>query len=360
MVKMMLNLVMIGVAIASCVVLPNQVEAKNSSSIAYQFFKDWDSVTPLNVHLVRVDLDNPQMKVGLALAHGSSNSQENVSRMAERNNALAAINGSFFQFGTSSKPSAVGLLMKDGQILADSRHRRTSLGITTDNRIIFGIPQITTGVYLRNQNIFKPVSGVNQPRKYHQTMVYTPFFGKRTYTNPFGREVIVRKNKIVGYAQGNSTIPRDGFVVSSHGKGKEIQKMYPLGSSIFLRARKYGPWADVHTLITGAPQLVHNGRIYNTYFQENLQPSLKTPNSRTAVGITPNNKLLFMTIHPTKGKGGATYTRLAQIMQRVGAVEAMGLDGGSSSALYVSTKGIQYDRRLVTNALIVTMQGKER
>lgn len=346
----------IGVGLWSALAAPLMAApAQNTAKpVKYQFFRDHDRSSLLNVHLVEVNLAHPQITVGLALANGSSNSKEQVTNMAERYNALAAINGSFFHGNKTA--SAVGLLMKSGQILADSGHRRTSMGITSDNEIIFGIPQVTPGLYFRKANRFQTVNGVNQGRKNNQTIVYTPYFGRKTRTNNWGRDVIVRHNKVVGYTMGNAAIPRDGFVISVHGKNRDVPKIYPKGTSIYLRARKYGPWANVHTLITGAPHLVREGQIYNTYFQENLHPSLKRPNSRSAVGLTHNNKLLMMTVFPSKGNGGVTYTRLAQIMQRLGAVEAMGLDGGSSTSLYVSEKSIHYARRSVTNALIVTMK----
>jgi hypothetical protein len=321
----------------------------------YSSFKDQERGRSLRVHLVEVNLNDPRMLVGVALAHGKASGGERIRGMAERANAVAAINGSFFQ-GTRIT-SSVGLVMRDGEIIADSRHRRTSLGIRSDRKIIIGIPQIKTGLHFPANNRFQPLSGVNQARKAKQTIVYTPRFGKHTQTNPWGQEVIVEKNRILRYAKGNSFIPRNGFVISVHGKSsKEIQKLYPIGTRLSLHAKKSGEWSKVRTIITGAPHLVHEGRIHNTYFQEKLQASLKYPNSRSAVGYTHNQKLLLINVLPEgKSRGGVTYTRLAQIMRRLGAVEAMGLDGGGSTSLYVSDKGIKQGPRPVTNALIVTM-----
>jgi len=161
------------------------------------------------------------------------------------------------------------------------------------------------------------------------------------------------------YSYGNTLIPRDGFIISAHGKGSEIQKLYPLGTYVELQTRGEAPWNQVETLITGAPHLVHKGRIHNTYFQERLQRSLMKPNTRSAVGFTHNNKLLMVNVFPegNSKSGGITYTRLAEIMRRLGAYEAMALDGGGSTSLFVREKGIQHATRPVTNALIITMDG---
>lgn len=334
--------------------MPQESEA-GLLPIRYQSFKDQDQGQPLKVHLVEVNLNHPHVELGVAIAQNSKGTGENVRQLAERNSALAAVNGSFFH--GRKLPSAVGVLMQNNELLADSGHRRTSLGITNKKDVIIGIPEINSGLYYPHQDRFQKVNGVNQPRQSRQTIVYTPHFGKYTHTNEWGREVVVRKNKVVRYSYGNTQIPKDGFVISAHGKTGEIRRLYPVGSEVKLNAQKFGRWKDVNTVMTGAPHLVHQGRIYNTYFQEHLPSDLKRPNARTAVGVTHNKKLLLVNVFPAKGSKirGVTYTRLAQIMRRLGATEAMGLDGGSSTSLYVSN-GLQHANRRVTNALIVRMK----
>lgn len=326
-----------------------------ASPVKYSSFKDSDQGQAVRVHLVEVDLKDSRVDVDLAMAHGKASNLEPVSKMAARNQAVAAINGSFFH-GTTVDAS-VGIVLKKGEIISDSGHRRTSLGITADRKYMMGIPKIETGLDMPQEDRFQKINGVNQPRKHHQTIVYTPRFGDYTHTNQFGREVVVRKNRVVRYSYGNTQIPQDGFVISSHGKTKNIQTLYPLGTSIRLQTKAESPWDQAETIITGAPHLVKEGRIYNTFYQEKLNPSLKRPNSRSAIGLTHNHKLLMLNVFPEKGnRGGVTLTRLAQIMKRIGAYEAMALDGGSSTSLYVSEKGLTHARRPVTNALIVKMK----
>ena len=320
--------------------------------VRYFSFGDKDQGQPIRVHAVEVKLSDPRVQLDLAMAKEGASTVERVSNIARRHGALAAINGSFFH-GTTVD-SSVGLVVRHGEIIADSGHRRTSLGIDPEGKMIMGIPQVRTGLYVHQHDRFQRVNGVNQPRKYHQTVVYTPRFGQYTRTNTYGREVVVRDNRVVRYSYGNTQIPDDGFVISAHGKGKEIQDLYPLGSEISLKTLQQGPWKRVNTILTGAPHLVKEGRIHNTYFQEKLHSSLKKPNSRSAIGYTHNGKLLMVTVLPAKGNkgGGVTFTRLAQIMRRMGAYEAMALDGGGSTSMYVPHT-IEYAHRPVTNALII-------
>lgn len=323
--------------------------------IQYQTFTDHDQNRSITVHLVRIDLKHPRIQVGVALPKGNStNDKESVDTMARRDNALAAINGSFFQHGVDHIPSVVGLLMKNGQVMADSGHRRTSIGITPDKDVIVGIPEIVPGIYFPETGSFKKVY-INQNRQARQTIVYTPQFGEYTHTNKWGREVVVINNQVVRYTYGNTKIPANGFVISVHGVGKEIAQKYPIGREIVLTEERYGEWQHVETVLTGAPHLVKTGKVYNTYHKEKLQASLKRPSARSAIGVTHNHQLLMINAIPNSKGGGITYTRLAQIMTRLGAYHAMGLDGGSSTSLFVSTQGKTYHRP-VTNALIVKLK----
>lgn len=325
--------------------------------VSYKSFQDRGAGGPARVHLVEVNLKDQRVGVDVAMAKGQASTRESVSEIAKRNKAVVAINGSFFH-GTKVE-SSVGLIMKHGEIIADSGHRRTSLGINKDGTFVMGIPKINTGLYYPEANRFQRVNGINQPRKAKQTIVYTPRFGQFTHSNKYGREVVVEDNRVVRYTYGNSKIPRNGFVISAHGKsGKEIQTLYPTGTYVELSAQRQQPWHKAETIITGAPHLVHQGRIHNTYFQEKLNSSLKAPAARSAIGFTHNQKLLMVNVFPERGSGGVTFTRLAQIMRRLGALEAMALDGGGSTSLYVSERGINAHRG-VTNALIVTLDANK-
>ncbi|WP_017718041.1 phosphodiester glycosidase family protein [Kamptonema formosum] len=57
--------------------------------------------------------------------------------------------------------------------------------------------------------------------------------------------------------------------------------------------------------------------------------------SRSAIGVTPAGTLLIVAVHNRAGGAGATLPELAQLMQQLGAADALNLDGGSSTGLYL-------------------------
>ncbi|MBC7475479.1 MAG: phosphodiester glycosidase family protein [Candidatus Sericytochromatia bacterium] len=326
----------------------HQVSAKEA--VQHIFFKDSFGGNKLNVHLIKVDLNNPMVSLDLALAYNNTNRKEKVSKIAQRVGAIAAINGSFFH-SRSSIDSAVGILMADGVVLADSGHRRSSIGITEDKKVIIGIPKINNFVVMPELGVSLKLNGINQVRGKNHNTVYTSFFGARTKTKGSGREIMVnRDGRILGYKLNNAPIPNGGFVISMSKANSSVIDKYPLGSQAYIDSIESAPWNRVRTIITGSPQLVKNGKIYNTYSQERLQSSIRYSPTRTAVGITSTNKLLMLTV-----SGGLTFTKLAQIMKRLGAKDALAFDGGGSTDMYIKGKNVVTNYRPVTNALVVKM-----
>lgn len=64
-----------------------------------------------------------------------------------------------------------------------------------------------------------PVNGVNTGRGANQLVLYTPVFGASTKCNGYGTEAVIRDGKLVAkttWGVGNSSIPRNGFVLSGH------------------------------------------------------------------------------------------------------------------------------------------------
>lgn len=92
--------------------------------------------------------------------------------------------------------------------------------------------------------------------------------------------------------------------------------------------------------ISGHPTLVHGSRLASAYQFElgprSSDPTIRTANARSAVGVTYDNKKLIMVA--VEGSPGVGYTalELAQLMQGLGSHYAVMLDGGGSSALAIN------------------------
>jgi hypothetical protein len=65
---------------------------------------------------------------------------------------------------------------------------------------------------------------------------------------------------------------------------------------------------------------------------------IEAKNARSAVGITKNGDVIFVLASQMPGKRGMSLPAVAEFMKQKGAVTAMALDGGSSSALWMDGK----------------------
>ncbi len=98
-------------------------------------------------------------------------------------------------------------------------------------------------------------------------------------------------------------------------------------------------WWKMHTAIGGGPVLLHKKKIFITNKEEQLfADGVKDLHPRTAMGYTRKRKLVILVIQG-RAPGiamGATLEEEAAILQQLGCVEALNLDGGGSSCLLVN------------------------
>ena len=99
----------------------------------------------------------------------------------------------------------------------------------------------------------------------------------------------------------------------------------------------------MQTAVGGGPVLLQNGTTAITNNEElkfNGKAGLTEKHPRTCMGYTADGKLIIMAI---QGRfvgiaEGASLTQEAQMLQNIGCVEALNLDGGGSSCLLVNGK----------------------
>ena len=98
----------------------------------------------------------------------------------------------------------------------------------------------------------------------------------------------------------------------------------------------------MNTAVGGGPVLLQRGKIFITNEEERMfsGKAINDKHPRTAMGYTPNHKLIILVIegrHPGIAEG-ATLQQEAQIFKSLGCVEALNLDGGGSSCLLINGK----------------------
>ncbi|MCX5749911.1 MAG: phosphodiester glycosidase family protein [Candidatus Saganbacteria bacterium] len=276
--------------------------------------------------------------------------KKRVSAFVKAANAFAGINGSYF-FGSSTP---VGVLIINGQIISSPLYNRTALVIYRDGRA--NIDSVIMEGYLKLKNgETLGFSGVNQPINKNEIMVYTPDY-QRTDPSGSSTNIIVSDGKVTDINYGETSIPKNGFVISANGiAGEAIKERFSKGDPVKWFFMATPPLEDMTHVIAGGPRLVYDGKVYITSKEEKFRRDITSGKAaRTAVGITKDNNLLFVVVESSGKNKGATLAELSQLLIELGAVEAMNLDGGGSSSMVVNgAKMNSGSERAVSNAIVI-------
>ena len=322
----------------------------------------------VNMNLLRLDLTKVRLDVHHAM--DAAIGTEKTSSIATRHGAFAAINAGFFRMDTSIWAGEnVGTLMIDTEILSEPTSNRITISIKNGLRrteVAFGKLRFVGYIQWKRDMEIDILRGVNRERKSDEVVAFTPVFGKTTLTNPDGLEVIIRKDRVVGKGIGSSNIPIDGFVLSGSGETVKFLEKLQIGDVVKLnwdaindqKPNLSGPAEDT---VAGVPQLIRDGKIDITWEQEKTTKSfVETRHPRTAVAKLKDGKFLMITVDGrTESSGGIGLQDLAEYLLSLGATDAMNLDGGGSTTMFVDGKVVnkpsdKEGERKVSDAILVT------
>jgi len=287
---------------------------------------------PVKINIVELSTDvNSNLNIEPAIASNTLNNKNKISSIAKRENAIIAINGGYFKPQTGVP---LGTLMIDKKIYTGPIYNRVAMGFFDNSYKMARID--LNGNIDTNIGGFK-IDNVNQPRMLStHTIVYTSDWGEASPPTPkYGTQLVISKGKLVAVSSSSTEIPKDGFVIV--GPTKKLEPM--LKAKKFRLDLKTSPeWKNVNHIISGGPYLVKNGEIFVDMTAQKLA-SIGGRNPRTAIGYTKDNHLIMLTADGREESSvGLTLIELANLMKDFGCVDAMNLDGGGSTVMYVDGK----------------------
>jgi exopolysaccharide biosynthesis protein len=117
-------------------------------------------------------------------------------------------------------------------------------------------------------------------------------------------------------------------------------------------------------ITNGVPQLIKNGKIDITWEREKANKAfVETRHPRTAVAKMKDGKFLMITVDGRQPgvSVGMNLNELAEYLLSLGAVDAMNLDGGGSTTMFldgkvVNTPSDKEGERKVGDAILVTLR----
>lgn len=328
---------------------------------------------PWSIHVVKVDRTRPDFRVVSTLAQGtilglSPLTEQIRSLPAGAGRPVAAVNADFFWIQPGPyQGDPTGIQILNGELVSAPG----GPAFWVDRQGQPHIADVASRLSVQWPGGGQTPAGLNQQREEDAAVLYTPSLGPTTRT-PAGMDLVL------GAAEGSEWLPlRVGRTYTACVReireagdtpiapntmvlslGPKLAARIPalrVGDRITLSVQTDPDLSGVETAVGGGPILVRGGKP-----GEWAPPQPRHP--RTAIGW--NDRWLYLVVVDGRRQGlsaGMTFPELAALMVRLGCTEALNLDGGGSSTLWLGGRVMNVPsdgrERAIANGLVVLQQG---
>ncbi len=307
------------------------------------------------VNLLEVDLRSPN--ITLKPMTSNPNSLIGISPLvttARNQRAIAAINGGFFN---RNNQFPLGAIRQSNRWLSSPILNRGAIAWNDQGEIKIARLSLQESL-INSQGKRLPIVSLNSGYLQAGIARYTKEWGA-TYKTLTDNEIIilVKNNSVMQQIRAGKmgkdsfSLPSDGYLLVLR-SNSSASTAFAVGTPITLESRTAPADFVNYPYILGAgPLLLENRRfVLNAAAEKFNQAFQEQRASRSAIATNSQGKLIIVAIHNRVGGRGASLEEFAQVMQRLGAVDALNLDGGSSTSLYLG--GQLIDRFPVTAARV--------
>lgn len=306
------------------------------------------------IDVLEVDLSTGKAEVFPALSHNSLFGFEELSKIAIKNNAYAAINGGFFyEYGDPS-----GMVVIDGRLVTKSSGRYPVFTVKDKKA---ELKQIDNEMFMVHSGNKINVSDINRMYKSGNVVLYTSVFGLNNRADISNTSITIENNKVTGVVKSKvpKVIPEGGMVLTFYEPYKYDFNKFPikLGDNIEMickpeitkdmQAYECGSW-----LVKDGDSVAPN--------KDDWVGLLTNYDPRTVVGIRQDGVVVLMTVDGRQPgySVGVSAKELADFLIDYGVKDAAMLDGGASTEMILNGKVINKpsfkgEERPLGGALIV-------
>jgi len=266
---------------------------------------------------------------------------------------VAGINGDFYILKAGPfQGDPIGFCVSDGELLS-SPVKRSAFVVTEDGSLIIDRFRLAASV-TRGDGSKHTLSGINQRCPGNGIVLLTPQFG--TATRPQENAVLVlagpvteilnaegeHRFSVIEKHPGDMELPIPPRRVALVGRGAGADFLNETGSSdtLICDLKIYPSPGKILHAVGGGPRLLRNGDVSIEAEQEGIsQAFVDTRHPRTALGY--NDTSIFLVTVDGRQEGysaGMNLPELASLLKELGAVEAINLDGGGSTTMWVQGK----------------------
>lgn len=287
------------------------------------------------------------------LASENLNSRKTISNIAEKSNAIVALNGTYFKPQTGVP---LGTLMINEKMYTGPIYDRVAIGIFDNG---YDVARIQLNSSIKSGDIKVKIDNINQPRMLSTyVLAYTSDWGSTAPQTPkYGLQFAVENNKITKISTSALNIPQNGYVIAGP---VSLLNKFKVGDKVDLQISTIPEWKNVRHIISGGPYLVKNNEVFVDMTAQKLA-AIGGKNPRSAIGYTAENNLILVSVDGREGSSvGMTLMQLGNFMKSIGCVNAINLDGGGSTVMYVKGKVVNNPQVKggipLSNAIVLTQK----
>jgi exopolysaccharide biosynthesis protein len=341
----------------------------------------YDAQTPADVENIHVAVIDPHAFRGTVEAtHDGSLAQRlTTSSVAAQLGSLVGVNGGFFVTSNTDgvQGTQSGLGVYDGQLESMSSGDRGAL-VIKDGGKSYQVANLTSTASVRSGSSAASIQGVNRvpgivrdcgrpgavPTTHpeqdidcfetNDLVLFTPEFGTALPTGAGTQVVLDGSGKVVSVGTRGGSIPAGGTVLQGIGTDAAwltahavVGHHLTVDESVVNAANGHAVQLGAgDSIVSAAPILVRDGKIdIDAANEGSVDPqdlsfnyqwaNVRQP--RTIAGVDAQGDLILVTVDGrlTAGSEGFTLQEEAEFMRSLGAVQALNLDGGGSTAMAV-------------------------
>ena len=295
----------------------------------------------LDINIVRIDMTNEDTSVKGLISNKGVSTRETVTNLTNQNNALAGINGDFFNY--SPVPNPVGGMINDGEIIVspeDKQYSWPAFMVDKDNiakSII--LDRTMTAKSMRSAGVVK-IDMINKTRSVKNaanlSAMYTDKWASSSPGNTLSKNVteIVVDNDIVTHIrknQGPVQLKKDRYVIHLRGSYNNQSSHFQIGDTVSLETKTVPGLENIKFLIGGSSQILKDGSPTQTHHV------IAGNHPRTGIGVSKDgSEMILATVDGRNSNSkGVSQKEFGNILKSLGMYDAVNLDGGGSTTMAV-------------------------
>lgn len=319
-----------------------EIQAENRNGLVLDARTLRVGVKPVKIYRAGVPFNSSTLKLRPLAARGAQTGIRFLSQLAQPEKALLAINGGFFN---RVRQLPLGALRVDGTWFSGPILNRGAIGWTAGNRLLFNRLRLDQSMQ------------VNGGRRWGLGFLNSGYVqrGLSRYTRAWGPvyKALSGEEKAISV--------RDGVTISQHDRA-ELNRGVPLkpgaslivsragaplpaqpGDRVSISVRPSSAVGEQPQVLAGGPLLLKNGQVVLRGRQEGFSAGFLSLAAPRTVVAQDRSRVWLLTLEGTSGSD-PTLLETTLALQQLGMLDALNLDGGSSTTLLAANRTVMTGR----------------